>query len=304
MVFRKLRKALGKVLPVKGVVPETAVPETVVSENESRIAHWSEEGQRVSFVSSFPRSGNTWTRHILADCLIQNAGLSTTTDLPTHPNRIIPDRYDNRISERDPAVSTPGLIVKTHDRFDVALNLLDQRAHQQMRHLYIYRRPEDCLVSYYHFHLRYKLLQEKAAKGVDAFVLEQIDDWIQHVESYVEGVDRYNGCVFFLSYEQLLADPMACLRPALSFLEVDVSSAALKTAIEHMAFENLRAREEKNPINAKEFFFRKGTTGSGSQELQASTLEAISSKAGEVLCKAAALSTADCDACGDAERVV
>lgn len=34
------------------------------------------------FLSSYPRSGNTWMRLMLADCLLQASGIPTQTDLP------------------------------------------------------------------------------------------------------------------------------------------------------------------------------------------------------------------------------
>ena len=288
MALRSLKKFSSKFLRAK------SVPE----QNVSQIAQLSRKGERVSFVSSYPRSGNTWVRHLLSDCFIQNSGQPTSTELPIHPDKIIPDRYVNRIVDRDLSVTTSGVFVKTHDTFDDALTLLNQKAYASMRHLYIYRRPEDSLVSYYHFHLRYEHLQQHADKGVDAFVLEHINKWVDHVGSYVKGSEKYPGSVFFLSYERLLADPNACLVPALKFLDVQVQGNTLENAISHMAFENLRANEEKKPLNNDEFFFRKGTSGSGSEELQPKTVEAIASQASQLLEKADEQSLKQCGLSG------
>ena len=58
-------------------------------------------GQPLSFVSSFPRSGNTWMRFLLADVLLQNHGMATSTELPVHPDKIVPDFYCHWIARRD-----------------------------------------------------------------------------------------------------------------------------------------------------------------------------------------------------------
>jgi hypothetical protein len=58
-----------------------------------------------------------------------------------------------------------------------------------------------------------------------------------------------------------------------------------------MSFKNMRALEEKDPINTKEYFFRQGTSGSGRQELSPSTLDKISSKASGYIKKARGILT-------------
>lgn len=120
MIYKYLKRAVGGFLNRK--------PSTVSEENAISIAQISAGGERVVFISSYPRSGNTWIRSILADCFIQDMGFNTTTKLPIHPDKIIPDRYCNMIAERDTSITTPGLFVKTHDSFEVALGLLASTA--------------------------------------------------------------------------------------------------------------------------------------------------------------------------------
>jgi len=278
-----LKRAAGRFLNLQTL--------TVSEKNAISISRISKEGERIVFISSYPRSGNTWIRHILSDYFVQNMGFNTTTKLPIHPDKIVPDIYCNMIDERDTSITTPGLFVKTHDSFDTALGLLITSAHREMRHIYIYRQPEDTLVSHYHFHRRYPHLISKTNGGIDAFCLACVDDWSFNVESYVKAKDMYSDCIFFVSYEYMLSNPGAMLMSMFSWLNIPVEDAMLQRAISNMSFNNLRANEEKNPIHKEEFFFRKGMSGSGRQELQASTLDTIITKTSELLRKAKTIVT-------------
>src|SRR5208282_2910006 len=115
----------------------------------------------LNFISSFPRSGNTWIRYLLADVFLQVHGVETVTELPVHPNKIVPDFYFHWIARRDVTIPTPGIFVKTHetfpqlqDRFGPALLRKGPGADAAValpppcKHICLYRSPEDALVSW------------------------------------------------------------------------------------------------------------------------------------------------------------
>ena len=84
--------------------PETATQE---ERNYAEINQALAGGATVFFISSFPRSGNTWVRFLLSDIFLQRAGRATATVLPVHPDRLIPDIYCNLVSEVERGL-TPG----------------------------------------------------------------------------------------------------------------------------------------------------------------------------------------------------
>lgn len=242
--------------------------------NQEEIRQLLDNKQLITFVSSFPRSGNTWLRFLLSDLLLQNMQTKTSTELPIHPDKIIPDIYANLISECDSSICRPGFFVKTHESFEVLYRLFASIPRRCSQHVYIYRDPGDALVSYYHFHQRYEHLRSKAIDGIDAFCLAHLPDWISHVTSYLSASE--NGeLVFPIAYESLLQDPIAILHDLLDFLNINAEKVMLRRAVANMEFGNLRDQEAINPLNENNFFFRNGKKGSASRELQTKTLHEI-----------------------------
>jgi hypothetical protein len=249
----------------------------VQAHNGREIARLLAQGQTLTFVSSFARSGNTWVRYLLSDVFLQNHGIETATELAVHPDEIIPDFYCEMIARRNTAVATPGLLVKTHDLFghlrkqfgDVVASGVGGKC----RYLYIFRTPEDALVSLYHLRLREKYVKSRAGQDIDAFCLENAKQWAAHVSSYLEAHGS-GATIFFATYDQLLKDPEAVLTEMLSWLGVRHTSNAVARAVRNMQFGNLKALEARDSAD-KPPVFRRGRNGSGSQELKAATVSEI-----------------------------
>ncbi|MDZ7771605.1 MAG: sulfotransferase domain-containing protein [Balneolaceae bacterium] len=233
-------------------------------------------GDGVVFVSSYPRSGNTWLRKLLADLMLQKNGRQTDTTLPIHHDKLIPDRDFNAVAEAERLPHAPGLTVKTHDRIETIQKLYPASRRGEVRHIYIYRNPADALVSHYHFHLRYEHLADKLGNtGVDAFCLEQFDSWKEHVESYLEAFEGGEEAIFILSYEQLSENAVPLLLELCEWLDFPVEPGQAERAVEHHRFKKLQQKEAVDPVNEEELFFRKGKVGGGREELQTSTLEEL-----------------------------
>jgi hypothetical protein len=110
-----------------------------------------------TFVVSYPRSGNTWTRFLIANLVYpeKNVGF-------TNIEKLIPDTssQSNRALKSTPRPR----IIKTHEYFD----------HRYPKVIYIVRDPRDVALSYYDFQRKYMQID-------DAFPLEQ------YVEDFVQG---------------------------------------------------------------------------------------------------------------------
>ena len=241
--------------------------------NRAEISRFLSDGRQVCFVTSYPRSGNTWLRYLLCDIFHQGMGIETTTILPVHPNKIIPDLYLNLIAECDLAIATPGLLVKTHETFARLKKFWRPSTFQKCKHLYIYRTPEDALVSFYHYQIR-DGLSNTVAEGIDAFCRSRLPEWEAHLSSYLRAAER-DGEVFFVAYEDLLEQPAAVLSDILVWLEVKHEDVMVQRAVANMKFDKLQAMDAKNPKNKEELFFRRGAAGSGTAELQPATLAEI-----------------------------
>src|SRR6476646_4264045 len=92
-----------------------------------------------TFVVSYPRSGNTWTRFLIANLLHPDLNVSFT-----NIEKLIPDTssQSNRALKRTPRPR----IIKTHEYFD----------HRYPKVIYIVRDPRDVVLSYYDFQRKYR----------------------------------------------------------------------------------------------------------------------------------------------------
>lgn len=222
------------------------------------------------FVVSYPRSGNTWLRHLICDLICQaRHGVNLEGAPPVNPDRMMPDLHAHA---PDSAVSGEwGMtrrIFKSH-------NLLDLRGR---RIVYVVRRPTDSLVSYYHLHLRRLEWNHIVASGVDDFCRKNIDGWCGHVAMALEFQRKNPAEILFVTYERLLNRGTAELARCAAFLGLAGAEPNFAAAIERCSFERLRKKEELNPKNTKEFFYRKGREGSGREELNEATVRLISER--------------------------
>jgi hypothetical protein len=257
--------------------------------NQGEIQRFLQEGGRVDFISSFARSGNTWVRYLLADALLQSQGMATDTELPVHPRKLIPDYYCDLVSARQPVIKTPSVLVKTHDLYDQlrARFGLDSPSVQlsgslgPCRILYLYRSPEDVMVSYYHLQRTARYIRQSSF-GIDEFCRREIPNWLTSVQSYLRAEEE-GVPVHFVSYEKLLREPDVALSGVLRWLEVPHDAAMVERCVSHMQFGKMRALEERSFALAKEFWFRRGDKGGGRAELQTHTLCRIREETDEVL---------------------
>jgi hypothetical protein len=260
--------------------------------NHQEIRGLLDSGTDVTFISSFFRSGNTWMRFLLADILLQNRGIETSTADASRISEMVPDVYLDLVARRDALPREPAL-VKTHETFDTVRRcLLGGKARRageigvkgEVRSLYLYRKPEDVLVSYYH----YRVLRSPVVGrwvGLESFCRSEFPAWSRHVSSYLRAADEGAG-VFFMSYERLLEEPATALRLILRWLDIAHTPAKIDRAVANMRFEKLRALEESQRKNAGEFFFRNGRAGSGVSELSVESAGWISGAGAAILARA------------------
>lgn len=180
------------------------------------------------FIVSYPRSGNTWLRTLLADIILQKNDYKTNTKLPIHQDKIIPDLDRDGLVEIDDEVELSYRLYKTHKPS------LDQSG----KIIYIFRNPADALTSHYHFHLRYAHLRDKVKDGLDTFCLNNIESWIDHLNRCVQQKLKSKHNLLFFSYEMMHENLLNVLLNTLNFLGISESKdrEMCRIAIENHAF--------------------------------------------------------------------
>lgn len=266
------------------------------------------QGKRIVFLSSFPRSGNTWMRFLLTDVLLQAHGVETSTELPVHPDNLIPEfRCDSLLSRfaRCPhwARERPTVFVKSHFLFGRLAHMLSldgpqgfamqsggRAPHRDCRILYLYRSPEDALVSVYHLKHDDDYARSRMIHGIDDFCRKHVLRWIDNMTGYFRAADE-GVPLFFVSYEQMLAGTALALDETLYWLGMPHDSQMVTRAVSNMQFGKLQAMEAqvnriRNHDGERGLFFRRGGVGSGCAELKESTVREIRERTASLLCEA------------------
>jgi Sulfotransferase domain len=218
-------------------------------------------------VASFPRSGNTWLTHLMADMFLQMNGVRTDIHIPIRI--IVPDLYKDDVQKADPRVRIPFRVVKTHESYD----------RRTLRTIYLFRQAEDALCSFFHFHRRFRetWYQDGIPMGLDRFCLDHMDSWRENISSFIRGKEENADRIFFLSYESLHKRPVDALLAIMRYLGLKADPEMARHAVENHQFEKRQALERSLSKRSVPFY-RKGKIGSAKEELQGDTLASIREK--------------------------
>lgn len=224
---------------------------------------------------SYPRSGNTWARHLIADLVQQSLGFETKTILPIKFWKVVPSIYTQSLAKlaADP-VWTNCRLVKSHEHRDLA----------SRRVIYIVRRPEDVLCSWYRFNCNHETINA-ADVSLDKFCRDQLTEWIEHIQAAIQYHEANPEKMIWVCYELLHNDPHASLTSIARFL--NLGNVDINKAIRNHTF---KARKKVATQEEAVFATCKGKIGSGKQELQRETRQFLQKQAQSLYDKAYSLS--------------
>lgn len=187
-----------------------------------------------TFLVSFPRSGNTWTRFLIGNLLRPREPITFL-----NIEKVIPDTsaLTNSYLKRMPRPR----IIKSHQFFDA----------RYKRVIYIVRDPRDVLLSYYNFQRKYREIDDQYAleRYIPRFIAGDLPgligwgSWGEHVLSWL--ATRHNSAGFvLLRYEAMLADPICELGKVAKFLGIDATTEALEAVVKSSSADNMREMEK------------------------------------------------------------
>jgi len=186
-----------------------------------------------TFVVSYPRSGNTWTRFLIANLVHADKDVSFA-----NIEKLIPDTS----SQSSRAVkSTPRpRIIKTHEYFD----------HRYPKIIYIVRDPRDVVLSYYDFQRKYMQIDDQypLERYVDDFVNGKLisiswGTWSENVGSWMCTRGKRDNFLL-LRYEDMMRDTARELARVARFLDIPPDADRLQRAIERSSADRMRALEK------------------------------------------------------------
>lgn len=204
----------------------------------------------IVWIASYPKSGNTWARALLAQYVLDRA-IDSLTELEQAAPDLTNLTNAGRLPRTDGA--TP-VLLKTHFLPDVPL--LGEFADQTSHAVYLVRDPRDVIRSAAR-HLdvdesRYAEFAELfiANEGVPDWVLAGWGNWTESVGAWTSP-ERVEACfprarLKVVRYEDLWSDPHRVLSSLAAFLCIDDGrhTARVARAVENSTLERLRAVEK------------------------------------------------------------
>lgn len=211
------------------------------------------------FIISFPRSGNTWLRHLVHEIIVSSRPeIPRPQGLDDLQPTIHRGTFDRSAGAK---FGIPSPIIKSH-------NIRDLRGH---RMIYLFRSAADTFVSYFHLQARNSEMKgwTPVAMSMDEFSLSLLPHWCEHVQLALNQRKTFPDRTLFVSYERMMADAAVILEKVVPFLGLSASEQQIASAVERCSFERLKAREqERKPSIIGRQFFRKGRVGGGAEELE------------------------------------
>lgn len=185
-----------------------------------------------TFLVSFPRSGNTWTRFLVCNLLDPDHPVGFS-DLESR----IPEIYDTT-DRKLRALSRPR-IIKSHECFDPRYRKI----------IYIVRDPRDVVISYYEFQLKRRVISEECSledfvpRFMNAEFEPKTGSWRDHVLSWLAtrgGAPNF----LLLRYEEMLGNPLRESTKIASFLGLDTSPERVTRAVALSSADRMRKLEK------------------------------------------------------------
>lgn len=193
------------------------------------------------FLLSYPRSGNTWLRAIIAYTLYHSDILNSLKDL----DKYVPDLHIGLPNHQH--YSSPR-VLKSHYPYSMRHVLDNRRLYQ--RYIYIIRHPYKVIESYYHFE-RHRLVDN--VMTLNQFVELIVNNgyhyggWKEHILSW-EYARQYASDTLFIRYEDLIRSPIEYIQKIGDFLGQVISTERAQTIRQFSSQESMRELDNKGQI--------------------------------------------------------
>lgn len=186
-----------------------------------------------TFLVSYPKSGNTWARFLVANLLSPNEPADFG-----RINQLVPDpaSESKRHFERMPRPR----VIKSHSSFDARFPKV----------IYVVRDPRDVVVSEYHYQRKTRRIDDNYS--LDDYVSRFVSgesyplngSWGQHVGSWL--VTRSGDSRFLLvQYENMLSDTVGEMARIAAFLGLASTPQHLSRVVELSSLDRMRQLEAR-----------------------------------------------------------
>lgn len=214
-----------------------------------------------TFIVSYPKSGNTWIRFLLANLANPESEIHFS-----NIDKFVPDVYS--ASEEVNAMKSPRLIKVHHAEFE-----------SYPKSIYILRDYRDVLVSYFNYHRSLGSFEgnfPEFIRSVDT--LHPFGKWKDHVQKAFSFSEKNPERILILRYEDLLQQTAKELERIATFIGYS-GDKNFETIAEKCRFDELKRIEAKHGSAFREisgdYFFREGKSGKWKESFSAADLDFV-----------------------------
>ena len=185
-----------------------------------------------TFLVSYPKSGNTWVRFLLANLLFPDEEVGFA-----NINRLLP--APGVLSRRFLRTLPRPRILKSHEPFDVRFRKV----------IYLVRDPRDVAVSEYHFDLKKRYIDpdltlEQFVKRFVSGETAGYGSWWEHAAGWIAARNG-NPRFLLVRYEDLITDSIAETGRIAEFLNLPAGAERLRIAVERSSADRMRKLEKQ-----------------------------------------------------------
>lgn len=232
------------------------------------------------FIVSYPKSGNTWLRFLVANLITKNE----TIDFDNIQS-IIPDIYITS-NQKLLSYSQPRYL-KSHEYFDPRYQKI----------IYLIRDVRSVIVSYYHYKIRKNEIDQdlKIYHFTKIFLDGMLDDygtWSDNILSWVRMRGNCENAFFLVKYEDLKEKGLFTLMKIANFLNLSFDIEELKEIYDACDFRKMKSLEKQSTVKWNEKFrranknidfIRVGIVDEWKQVLDEKSLNLVKNSCGDLL---------------------
>ena len=214
------------------------------------------------FLVSYPKSGNTWVRFLIANALKFHFQIDREVNFFTIRD-IIPGvkGKKNNFSPLGPfGIPSIPRIIKSHDSHNPYYD----------RVILIVRDPRDVIISSYFYRQNY-VGSIPPETEFSSFIRDKkygVNTWTEHTKSWLLNKNNSNQIIKVFWYEEFIRDTKKNLRDLIDLIGIEIDNTALEQAINFSSKEYMRNSEIKHNStkfsdNCKNYFVRQAKVTKG-----------------------------------------
>ncbi|WP_118829484.1 sulfotransferase domain-containing protein [Salinibacter ruber] len=195
-------------------------------------------------LTSFPKSGNTWTRFFLCNLISLNEWNGKMVTFPKLDQTMPELGVSNLLNEW--SYDTIPRIVKTHkERWPIF---------RGNRTILLVRDPRDVMVSYYHAETgRKKGTFDSSFADFIRHPTFGVEAWCEHYTSWC------SQATHVMTYEEMKDDDIQAFDRMLKAIGVSLDRTLIEQAAQRSRFENIQKVEDEEGVRESEDFFEDGS---------------------------------------------